>query len=106
MRIITQSRTGEAMLEVKSLRKTFDATVAVDDVSLHTASGETVGLLGPNGDGKTTTVSMIAGISGDTRALSSEQCFQVSPSMHYVHDAHTGFANPIENHVVTHWELR
>src|SRR5215472_7329566 len=50
------------MLEVKNLRKTFDATVAVDGVSLHAASGETVGLLGPNGAGKTTTVSMIAGL--------------------------------------------
>jgi linearmycin/streptolysin S transport system ATP-binding protein len=50
------------MLEVKSLRKVFGATVAVDGVSLHAGRGETVGLLGPNGAGKTTTVSMIAGL--------------------------------------------
>src|SRR5579871_5548090 len=50
------------MLEVKSLRKAFGATVAVDGVSLHAGRGETVGLLGPNGAGKTTTVSMIAGL--------------------------------------------
>jgi linearmycin/streptolysin S transport system ATP-binding protein len=50
------------MLEVKSLRKTFGSTVAVDGVSLRAESGETIGLLGPNGAGKTTTVSMIAGL--------------------------------------------
>src|SRR5512132_3439821 len=50
------------MLDVKTLRKTFGATVAVDGVSLRAGRGETVGLLGPNGAGKTTTVSMIAGL--------------------------------------------
>ena len=50
------------MLEVKTLRKTFGSTVAVDGVSLRAGRGETVGLLGPNGAGKTTTVSLIAGL--------------------------------------------
>jgi ABC-2 type transport system ATP-binding protein len=50
------------MLAVKSLRKVFGSTVAVDGVSLHADRGETVGLLGPNGAGKTTTVSIIAGL--------------------------------------------
>ncbi len=50
------------MLDVRSLRKTFGATVAVDGVSLRADRGETIGLLGPNGAGKTTTVSMIAGL--------------------------------------------
>jgi len=50
------------MLEVKNLRKTFGALVAVDDVSFAVARGQLVGLLGPNGAGKTTTVSMIAAL--------------------------------------------
>jgi linearmycin/streptolysin S transport system ATP-binding protein len=50
------------MLDVRSVRKTFGAVVAVDDVSFTVAGGELVGLLGPNGAGKTTTVSMIAGL--------------------------------------------
>jgi ABC-2 type transport system ATP-binding protein len=48
------------MLEAISLRKTFGALVAVDDVSLKLENGRILGLLGPNGAGKTTTVSMIA----------------------------------------------
>ena len=51
-----------AMLEIRSLRKSFGALVAVDDVSFTVERGQLVGLLGPNGAGKTTTVSMIAGV--------------------------------------------
>jgi ABC-2 type transport system ATP-binding protein len=51
------------VLEVKQLRKTFGALVAVDDVSFTLKGGQLVGLLGPNGAGKTTTVSMMAGLT-------------------------------------------
>jgi ABC-2 type transport system ATP-binding protein len=50
------------MLHADHLRKTYGATVAVDDVSLSLAPGQVTGLLGPNGAGKTTTVSMIVGL--------------------------------------------
>jgi ABC-2 type transport system ATP-binding protein len=50
------------VLEIRSLRKTFGALAAVDDVSFAVEPGQLVGLLGPNGAGKTTTVSMIAGL--------------------------------------------
>jgi ABC-2 type transport system ATP-binding protein len=50
------------MLEVKHLRKSFGALVAVDDVSFRLEQGQLLGLLGPNGAGKTTTVSMIGGL--------------------------------------------
>jgi ABC-2 type transport system ATP-binding protein len=50
------------MLEVRRLRKSYGALVAVDDVSFTSAPGQLVGLLGPNGAGKTTAVSMIAGL--------------------------------------------
>jgi ABC-2 type transport system ATP-binding protein len=51
-----------AILEVRQLRKSYGATLAVSDVSISLQSGGLVGLLGPNGAGKTTTVSMIAGL--------------------------------------------
>jgi len=51
------------MLQVQSISKTFGATVAVRDVSLHVAAGETVGLLGVNGAGKTTIMNMILGLT-------------------------------------------
>jgi ABC-2 type transport system ATP-binding protein len=55
------------MLEIRSLRKSFGALVAVDDVSFTVDPGQLVGLLGPNRAGKTTTVSMIAGVGRPDR---------------------------------------
>lgn len=49
------------MLSVKSIKKVFDDTVAVDDVSFEIRQGEVVGFLGPNGAGKSTTMRIITG---------------------------------------------
>ena len=49
------------VLTLRRLRKTFGATVAVDDLSLDVTRGELVCLLGPSGCGKTTTLRMVAG---------------------------------------------
>jgi ABC-2 type transport system ATP-binding protein len=51
-----------AAIEILHLRKTYGATVAVDDVSFSVAEGEIFGLLGPNGAGKTTTVECVIGL--------------------------------------------
>lgn len=50
------------LVVVHHLRKTYGATVAVEDVSLTVRPGEIFGILGPNGAGKTTTVESIAGL--------------------------------------------
>ncbi len=50
------------MLSVSHLRKEFDGTVAVADVSFEVRRGEVFGLLGPNGAGKTTTIRAILNI--------------------------------------------
>ena len=52
----------DAALSIQSLRKTYGATVAVDDLSLEVESGEIFGLIGPNGAGKTTTVECLLGL--------------------------------------------
>ncbi len=50
------------VIEVSRLRKTYGATVAVEDVSFEVYAGEIFGLIGPNGAGKTTTMECIEGI--------------------------------------------
>ena len=49
-------------LRLTNIRKTFDQTVAVEDVSIEVSSGSLFFLLGSSGCGKTTILRMIAGI--------------------------------------------
>lgn len=49
------------MLEAKDIKKRFGKKYAVDGISLQIRKNQTVGLLGPNGSGKTTTIRMITG---------------------------------------------
>ncbi|MEZ5376769.1 MAG: ABC transporter ATP-binding protein [Acidimicrobiales bacterium] len=52
----------DLVLRCDGLTRRFGDRTAVDNVSFHVARGETYGLLGPNGSGKTTTISMLSGI--------------------------------------------
>ncbi|MBT3904547.1 MAG: ABC transporter ATP-binding protein [Rhodospirillaceae bacterium] len=52
---------GAPLLDVVGLTKTFGGFVALDNVSLHLEEGERLGLIGPNGSGKTTMINCIAG---------------------------------------------
>ena len=49
------------MLSVEGLSKRFGGFLAVSEVSFEARQGEIVGLIGPNGSGKTTTFNLIAG---------------------------------------------
>ena len=51
----------ERILEVEGLSKRFGGFVALDAVDLHVDAGERVGLIGPNGSGKTTMINCISG---------------------------------------------
>jgi len=53
---------GDQMIEVCSLTKYYDHTVAVHDVSFTIHRGEILGYLGPNGAGKSTTVKILTGM--------------------------------------------
>lgn len=48
-------------LRLNNIRKTFDQTVAVEDVSIEVSAGSLFFLLGSSGCGKTTILRMIAG---------------------------------------------
>jgi branched-chain amino acid transport system ATP-binding protein len=52
---------GPEVLEVAGLTKRFGGFVAVNRVDFAVAKGEILGLIGPNGSGKTTTFNLVAG---------------------------------------------
>lgn len=49
-------------LHVQGLRKRFGGQVAVDKVDLSVPAGTLLGLIGPNGSGKTTTLNLVNGV--------------------------------------------
>jgi len=55
-----------SVLKVESLRKEFGGLVAINDVSFEIEEGEFVGLIGPNGCGKSTTFNCISGLLEQT----------------------------------------
>ena len=63
------------LLSLNSVTKRFGGLTAVNGVSFDLTEGETVGLLGPNGSGKTTALNMISGylpVSEGTIALAGD----------------------------------
>jgi ABC-2 type transport system ATP-binding protein len=54
---------GEVVIKAEGLTKRYGATLAVDHMDLEVHSGEIVGILGPNGSGKTTTILMLLGLT-------------------------------------------
>ena len=51
-----------ALLEVTGLSRRFGGLLAVDALGFSVAAGEIVGLLGPNGSGKTTVLNLLSGV--------------------------------------------
>ena len=49
------------LLSVEGLRRHFGGVAAVDNVGFEMREGEILGLIGPNGSGKTTVLNMLSG---------------------------------------------
>lgn len=58
-------------IEIHGLSKSFDAVRAVNDLSFTAEPGRVTGFLGPNGSGKTTTLSMVLGLVRPDRGTAS-----------------------------------
>ena len=54
-------------LEVKNLVKKFKSSIAVNNISFEIEKNNTLGLLGPNGCGKTTSIGMMLGLITPTK---------------------------------------
>lgn len=53
---------SEPVLRVEKLVKTFGAFRALDEFSFEVHAGEILGLVGPNGSGKTTSINVVSGL--------------------------------------------
>jgi branched-chain amino acid transport system ATP-binding protein len=52
----------QPVIETKGLTRAFGGLVAVNDLGFSVARGEILGLLGPNGSGKTTALNLMSGV--------------------------------------------
>jgi ABC-2 type transport system ATP-binding protein len=55
------------MISVRGLTKSYDGTLAVDDLSFDIHPGCVTGFLGPNGSGKSTTMRLLLGLDAPAR---------------------------------------
>ena len=56
-----QSMTGQALLQVRHLHKSFGSQMAVNNVSFDVGAGQLLAVIGPNGAGKSTTFNLVNG---------------------------------------------
>ena len=85
------------LLECRDLTKRYGATVALDRFTVSLPAGRIVGLLGPNGSGKTTTIKLLNGllqptsgsvlIDGQAPGTYTHSIISYLPDKNYLNDA-------------------
>ena len=63
------SMVPEILLETKDLVRTFGSLHAVDGLNLEVRAGEMIGLVGPDGAGKTTAIRLMVGALEQTSGV-------------------------------------
>jgi|TARA_E500000178_G_scaffold158108_1_gene157862 ABC-2 type transport system ATP-binding protein len=81
-------------LEVKKLFKKFKSTIAVNSISFEIKKNTTLGLLGPNGCGKTTSIGMMLGLITPTSGEIFIDGIKLSPKNRIKLLSQMNFASP------------
>ena len=79
--------TASSVISAKGLSKRYGKSVAVDNVSFEIPAGRIVGLIGPNGSGKTTTLKAMLGLipfEGELKVLGLDPRTQRDELMQHV----------------------
>ena len=53
---------GKVLLEMKHVKKSFDKSGVLKDISLKVREGQVVSIIGPSGSGKSTFVNLLCGM--------------------------------------------
>ena len=80
----------EILLETKDLVKTFDSLNAVDGLNLEVRAGEMIGLVGPDGAGKTTAIRLMVGALAPTSGQIRVAGYDLSSQMEKARE-HLGY---------------
>ena len=81
-------------LEIKNLVKKFDSIVAVNNISFKIEKNKTLGLLGPNGCGKTTSIGMMLGLITPTSGKIFIDGINLEPKNRIELSSYMNFASP------------
>src|SRR3546814_7954276 len=80
---------ADTLLKVQGLHRRFGGFKAVNNLSLDVGAGEIVGLLGPNGSGKTTAINLISGVIAPEKGSIQIDSHDIAGKPAYRSEEHT-----------------